>query len=357
MLELDPVIGEILESSLDGKDINKKQALELMEVIDDEYHALCHVANKLRERAVGDIVTYVSNRNVYSTNICMSTCKFCSFRTDDGYVATRKEIMEKCSTPHITEICMQGGLNPELDAEYYIDLLRYIKSRLPDLHIHAFSPAEIDHISSISGISPKEFLIRAKEAGLGSVPGTAAEILDDDVRAIICPDKIDTKKWVEIIKTAHGLGIPSTSTIMYGHIESIENRVDHLLILREIQRETGGFTEFIPLTFIPGNELGDTYDIKGANGSDDVKMIAVSRLLFNGLIPNIQTAWVKLGRKFAQTMLMCGANDLGGTLYNESITRSSGGVHGQYISPDELRMMVEPLNRTLRERSTLYDLL
>ncbi|HOP09184.1 MAG TPA: 5-amino-6-(D-ribitylamino)uracil--L-tyrosine 4-hydroxyphenyl transferase CofH [Candidatus Methanofastidiosa archaeon] len=356
MLELDPVIEDILLKSLSGKEIGREQAIELMGAIDKEYHALCYVANELRRESVGDIVTYVQNRNIYSTNICTSTCKFCSFRSDNGYVVEVGDILEKCATPGITEICMQGGLNPELGADYFIGLIDSIKERYPNLHIHAFSPAEVDHMAAVSGVGHKEVLGRLKEAGLGSMPGTAAEVLDDDVRSVICPDKIKTARWVEIIKDAHKIGIPTTSTIMYGHVESIENRVDHLLTLRDIQKETGGFTEFIPLSFIPGNSLGEDYGIMGASGADDVRMIAVSRLLFNGLIDNIQTAWVKFGRKFAQTMLLCGANDLGGTLYQESISKASGGIHGEYISVEQLRNMTEPLNRTLRQRDTLYNL-
>jgi len=357
MINLDPVIEDILKDAIAGKEIKRGQALELMDVIDREYHALCYVANELRSRSVGEIVTFVSNRNIYSTNICKSTCKFCSFRSNNGYIVEKSDILQRCSTPGITEICMQGGLNPELGLEYFEDLLGSIKERYSYLHIHAFSPAEVEHMSSVSGVSIKEALTRLRDAGLGSIPGTAAEILDDEVRSIICPDKINTKEWIKVIKTAHKLGIPSTSTIMYGHVESPENRVDHMLTIREIQKETGGFTEFIPLSFIPGNELGDKYGLSGANGTDDVKMIAVSRLVFNDLIPNIQTAWVKFGRKFAQTMLMCGANDLGGTLYQESISKASGGIHGEFMSKEDMGKMVESIDRKLRQRDTLYNLL
>ncbi|MBN1785883.1 MAG: 5-amino-6-(D-ribitylamino)uracil--L-tyrosine 4-hydroxyphenyl transferase CofH [Candidatus Methanofastidiosa archaeon] len=355
MIGIDPVIEEILNDALAGKEIDRNGALDLMGATDGEYHALCNVANELRRRSVGDAVTFVSNRNIYSTNICSASCKFCSFRSEDGYVVDTKDILEHCATRGITEVCMQGGLHPDLDTDHYIGIIRSIKEKFPNLHIHAFSPAEIDNMAKISGYSHKDVLLMLKEAGLGSIPGTAAEILDDRVRALICPEKIDTSTWVEIVKIAHKVGIPSTSTIMYGHIESIENRVDHILLLREIQKETGGFTEFIPLSFIPGNKLGQEYKIMGATGVEDVKMIAVSRLLLNDLMPNIQAAWVKLGRKLAQTMLLCGANDLGGTLYKENISKASGGIHGEYISVDELKRMVEPLGRVLVQRDTLYN--
>ena len=357
MIELDPVIEDILNESLEGKELNKKQALELMDAIDCEFHALCNVADELRRRSVGEIVTYVSNRNVYSTNICRASCKFCSFKSDNGYVVDKQMILEKCSRDDITEICMQGGLNPELDIEYYEDLLGSIRERFPNLHIHAFSPAEIDNLAALSGIDVVEAMERLKRSGLGTMPGTAAEILNDKVRDIICPDKIKTKRWVEIIKKAHNLGIPTTSTIMYGHVESLEDRIDHILLLREIQKETGGFTEFIPLTFIPGNTLGREFKIMGATGVEDVKMIALSRILLNDHISNIQSAWVKLGRKLSQVMLLCGANDLGGTLFEESISKASGGIHGEYITRGELETMVEPIGRKLRQRDTLYNYL
>ena len=352
-LEIDPVIEHILEKAVTGKDITKKEAYELMQCTGAEFHALVYTADVLRKRAVGDAVTFVVNRNINFTNICEGSCAFCNFREDKGFLLDVDALFSRVRQPGITEVCIQGGLHPDITLDYYIALLKTIKKVRPDLHIHAFSPAEIDHMVKKSGLSLKDVLITLKNAGLDSMPGTAAEILNDLIREKICPQKITTDRWVHIVKTAHALHIPTTATIMYGHIESLKDRVDHMFVLKEIQKETHSFTEFVPLTFMPVNELGIRNCLQGATGAEDVKLYAVSRLVLNN-IQNIQVSWVKLGKKFAQVMLLCGANDIGGTLYEENISKASGAVNGEFVAPEELIRLIKDLKRTPVQRDTVY---
>ncbi len=354
-IDIDPVIEQILERALSGKGITKKEAYQLMECAGNDFHALCVAADTLRRKTVGDYVTFVINRNINFTNICKGSCKFCNFRNNNGYLLDIDEIVSRAKIDGITEVCIQGGLHPKIALDYYVEMLEKIKEERPDIHIHAFSPAEVNHMKELSGLSLREVLITLKEAGLDSMPGTAAEILNDRIRERICPEKVSTHEWVHIIKTAHKLGIPTTATIMYGHIDSSFDRVDHIFLVKKIQKETKGFTEFVPLTFMPVNELGITEHIKGATGIEDAKLYAVSRIVLNNVIPNLQVSWVKLGKKFAQLMLLCGVNDIGGTLYEENISKASGSLHGEVMHPEEFVTLIKDIKRIPVQRDTLYN--
>jgi len=287
------------------------------------------------------------------------------FRHEETYFLPIEEIVRRAKEAYelgATEVCIQGGLPPKLDWEFYPKIVKEIKKEMPKLHIHAFSPVEIWYGANLSKLGYEEFLKILKEAGLDSIPGTAAEILDDEIRKIISPGRISTNEWITIIKTAHKLGIPSTSTIMYGHIENEYHRAKHLLILREIQRETKGFTEFVPLSFI--YEEAPMYKYKlinnvkaGPTGEEIVALYATARLVLNNYIKNIQVSWVKEGPKFAQFLLNCGANDFGGTLINESISSSAGAKFGQYLSPKEIRRLIFDARRIPAQRTTTYSII
>ena len=322
---------------------------------------LFQLADELRKEQKGDIVTYVSNRNINFTNVCVGNCKFCAFREEKerGYLLSMDAVLSKVEEAvnnDATEICIQGGLHPDLTLPDYCRIVEEIKSNF-DVHIHAFSPMEIYHVARNSGMSEEEVLKELKKAGLGSVPGTAAEILDDSIREIICPKKIKTARWVEIIKTAHRLGIPSTSTILYGHIESLENRIDHIFKIREIQKETGGFTEFVPLKFMrKNNELGRMVN-REVSFLENANVHALSRVILHPYCVNVQASWVKLGVADVQKMLHFGVNDLGGTLMEESISRLSGSLAGEYMRPEDFERLIKDAGRTPKRRDTLYKLL
>ncbi len=322
---------------------------------------LFQLADELRKEQKGDIVTYVSNRNINFTNVCVGNCKFCAFREEKerGYLLSMDTVLSKVEEAvnnDATEICIQGGLHPDLTLQDYCRIVEEIKSNF-NVHIHAFSPMEIFHVARNSGMSEEEVLKELKKAGLGSVPGTAAEILDDSIREIICPKKIKTDKWVEIIKTAHRLGIPTTSTILYGHIESLEDRIEHIFKIREIQKETGGFTEFVPLKFMrKNNELGRMVN-REVSFLENANVHALSRVILHPYCVNVQASWVKLGVADVQRMLHFGVNDLGGTLMEESISRLSGSLAGEYMSPEDFERLIKDAGRTPRRRDTLYKLL
>ncbi len=322
---------------------------------------LFQLADELRKEQKGDIVTYVSNRNINFTNVCVGNCKFCAFREEKerGYLLSMDTVLSKVEEAvnnDATEICIQGGLHPDLTLQDYCRIVEEIKSNF-NVHIHAFSPMEIFHVARNSGMSEEEVLKELKKAGLGSVPGTAAEILDDSIREIICPRKIKTEKWVEIIKTAHRLGIPTTSTILYGHIESVEDRIEHIFKIREIQKETGGFTEFVPLKFMrKNNELGRMVN-REVSFLENANVHALSRVILHPYCVNVQASWVKLGVADVQRMLHFGVNDLGGTLMEESISRLSGSLAGEYMSPEDFERLIKDAGRTPRRRDTLYKLL
>lgn len=322
----------------------------------DKPSFLFALADKLRKNAVGDKVTYVINRNVNFTNRCIGTCKFCAFRKRDGYILSIQQILEKTEAAvdaNATEICIQGGLLPDWDVFNYCDILENIKTKFPELHLHAYSPMEVFHAARNSDMTLKETLSCLKKSGLGSMPGTAAEILVDRVREEICPDKLTAHEWMDVIKTAHRLGIPTTATIMYGHIETLQERIEHLLIIREIQKRTGGFTEFVPLPFMPyNNRLGAKINV--SRGVEDLKLHALARVFLHPYIRNIQASWVKLGKRLAQSALNCGANDLGGTLMEEKISRSAGATSGEYMAPQEFELLIRRVKRVPQQRDTLY---
>lgn len=348
---------DLIERAHQGKS-TKEDAFLLLEVPPFE---LFRFADELRDLAAGNTVTYVVNRNINFTSRCVGTCGFCAFRTNDGKVLSIEEIMEKvreADEANATEVCIQGGLLPDVGLDFYQGIIEAIKAEFPEMHTHCFSPMEVYHASHISEIPVKEALRRLKRSGLDTMPGTAAEILSDRVRKIICPLKLRTAEWVEVVKQAHAAGIPTTATMMYGHVETPEERIDHMLIIREIQKETEGITEFVPLPFMPyNNPVGEKMIREGryaTPGLEDLKIYAVSRILLHGYVDNIQASWVKLGKKLAQFSLHCGVNDLGGTLMEESISRSAGACHGEMITVDELEWMIHGAGRIPKERTTLY---
>jgi 7,8-didemethyl-8-hydroxy-5-deazariboflavin synthase CofH subunit len=360
-----PKIAGILERSLSGVEIGLDDGLLMSRAEGDDVIALVKVANEIRRRVVGDKITYVVNRNLNFTNVCIVGCTFCGFargaHSPDAYFHSFETLVAKsveAVEAGATEVCIQGGLPKDLDGEYYAQLLRTIKSRLPGLHIHAYSPMEIAYGVEKTGLPVREYLETLKQAGLGSIPGTAAEILDDSVRETLSPNKLKVKRWIEIVRTAHSLGIPSTSTMMYGHTEGPEHWVRHILLLREIQKETQGFTEFVPLGFIHTNTRlflrGNSR--AGRSVHEDLVVHALSRVLLNGYIPNIQVSWVKLGFEESLTCLESGANDFGGTLMEESISKAAGAGFGEYVAPGEFRALIRSIGRIPAERSTGYKI-
>jgi 7,8-didemethyl-8-hydroxy-5-deazariboflavin synthase CofH subunit len=358
-------VANALEKSLAGSDLGFEEGMTLASVEGNDLLALAKVADELRRRAVGDRITYVVNRNLNFTNICIVGCSFCGFsrgpdspdayfHSTDALLAKSLEAVERGAT----EVCIQGGLPKDLDGYYYVQLVRAIKARLPELHVHAYSPMEITYGIEKTRMPLPEYLLMLKEAGLNSIPGTAAEILDDSVRRSLSPNKLKVRQWIEVIKTAHSLGIPSTSTMMYGHTERPEHWVRHLLLLREIQKETGGFTEFVPLGFI--HSQTKLFQIGGARAGhspdEDIIVHALARVLLHGYIPNIQVSWVKLGYEQSLACLEAGANDFGGTLMEESISKAAGANFGEYVSPGEFRALIRTIGRIPAERSTTYKI-
>ncbi len=361
-LNIDPQINRILENAMDSP-ISTEEALKLMNTQGKEFQALILTADLLREKIVGDKITFIQNWNINFTDICTGTCGFCAFKKnpgdEDAYFLQIDEIVKRAKEAYddgAIEVCIQGGLHQDIDAYFYENILLKVKEEIPDIHIHAFSPMEIYYGALKAEITVEENLKMLKKAGLGSMPGTAAEILNDEVREIICPGKLNTSEWIDVIKTAHNVGIPTTCTMMYGHVETLEHRVEHLDILRDIQENTGGFTEFVPLSFMHKNApiFKKGISSAGTTGVEDLKLYAVSRLMFGDLIKNIQVSWVKLGFKFAQMCLLAGTNDLGGTLGEENISRSAGAVHGVYTPPSELERIIRDVGRIPAERNTLY---
>jgi FO synthase subunit 2 len=359
----------ILGHALDGNDLSWQQSLRLCETSGIDLQAVVVAADELRRRQVGDVVTYVVNRNINFTNVCVKHCGFCAFsrvyRSEQGYFLPLDEIVRRVQEAVEmggTEVCLQAGLPPDMNGDFYIDLTRAVKKAAPHIHIHAFSPEEVLYGATRSGVSIREYLGSLKAAGLGSLPGTSAEILDQDVRDVISPGRITVKQWIEVITAAHSLGIPTTSTIMYGHMETPVHWVKHMNLLRDIQRDTRGFTEFVPLSMI--HQEAPMYHHKlapnlrpGPSGNEVVKMHAVARIMLGYSMKNIQSSWVKEGPKLAQYLLSAGANDIGGTLMNESISTSAGAQYGQLIQPRELRRLIRDAGRTPAQRKTNYDLL
>ena len=365
----DPIISHILDRAVSEKEISEKDAIELFEADGIDFHLVGMVADILRKRRVGNTVTYVVNRNINFTNVCIKQCGFCAFsrdfREEEGYFLPIDEIQRRVKEAYslgATEVCVQAGLPPDMESGLYENICKGIKQVVPEIHIHGFSPEEILYGATRSNISPKEYLIRLKEAGVDTIPGTAAEILNQELRDKISPGRINVSEWIDIIKTAHKMGIKSTSTIMFGHLETNEQKANHIAKIREIQKETGGFTEFVPLNFISSEAPMYKHQLhegikKGANGKDVLLMHAVSRIMLNNYIDNIQMSWVKEGQKFSQLLLNWGANDFGGTLINESISTAAGSEHGQLLKPKEIRHLVRDIGRVPAERNTTYDIL
>ncbi|MFL6511658.1 MAG: 5-amino-6-(D-ribitylamino)uracil--L-tyrosine 4-hydroxyphenyl transferase CofH [Nitrososphaera sp.] len=362
----DPVVASALDQALSGKDISVGEAVKLFDSNGIELNLLVMVADELRRRTLGDYTTYVVNRNINFTNVCIKQCGFCAFsrdfREDEGYFLPTEEIVKRAqeaASLGATEVCIQAGLPPKMDGHLYIDICKAIKKELPDIHIHAFSPEEVLYGAIRSEMPVAEYLKMLKDAGVGSLPGTAAEILDQGLRDIISPGRISVKDWIAVIKQAHALGIPTTSTIMYGHIESSLHKAEHLNLLRDLQKETHGFTEFVPLSFVhseaPMYNRNTVPRVRpGADGNEVIKMHAVARIMLNNYIPNIQVSWVKEGARMSQLLLAAGVNDFGGTLINESISTAAGANHGQLMRPKEIRQLIRSAGRIPVERSTTY---
>lgn len=356
----------ILERSLEGHDLDVPDAVALSEARGTDLLALCLVADELRRQQVGDRVTYVVNRNINFTNVCIKNCKFCAFarnvRSEQGYFLPREEVARRVRQAWemgATEVCLQAGLSPNLDGDSYVELCRTAKEAAPDIHIHAFSPEEVKFGASLKRVSFAEYLAELKNVGLGSLPGTSAEILDDGLRKTISPTRITTSEWVEVITAAHRLGIPTTSTMMFGHLESIEQRVRHMALLRDLQRQSGGFTEFVPLSFVheeaPLFAASQVPGVRpGPTGDDVLRLYATARLMLGRDIPNLQASWVKEGLRTSQLLLKCGVNDMGGTLMNESISTAAGARHGQLMTPATLRRIIRDAGRVPAERTTAY---
>lgn len=362
-----PAIGEILDRALAGDDITTEQAARLFDASGSDLPVLCAAADYLRKKTVGDLVTYVVNRNINFTNVCVKACGFCAFSrghlAEEGYFLPLQEIIRRAQEARelgATEVCVQAGLAPGIDGWHYVKLCKSLKEALPDIHIHGFSPEEVLYGATLTGATVRDYLSALKDAGVGSLPGTSAEILVDEVRNQISPGRIPTEKWVELIQTAHELSIPTTSTIMYGHMESSYHKAVHLEILRDIQKRTGGITEFVPLSFV--YEEAPMYFRKkltglraGATGAEVMKMYAVSRIMLNNWIPNLQVSWVKEGPKLSQIGLTAGANDFGGTLINESISTAAGAGYGQLMKPSQFRKLIREMGRIPAERTTTYQ--
>ena len=361
-----PRVGHILEKASAGFEIAEGEGMELCDVAGNELGALVATADLLRQRKVGDHVTYVVCRNINFTNVCYVGCKFCAFSTgpnhQDAWDYSFNEVerrAEEAWDKGATEICMQGGLPRDMPPHYYRDLLSAIKSQVPRIHIHAYSPMEITYGVELTRLSVEDYLKTLREAGLDSLPGTAAEILDDDVRRVLSKNKLSVAQWVRVITTAHRLGIPTTSTMMYGHRETEGHWVRHILLLREIQKETGGFTEFVPLGFVHTNTALYQQGLArpGPTPEENIRVHALARVLLNDFIPNIQVSWVKIGRKMSQFCLRSGANDFGGTLMEESISRLAGSQEGQMMWPYEFRNLISEIHRIPAERSTTYKII
>jgi FO synthase subunit 2 len=365
----DPIVSEILNNALSEKEISSKEGLALYKTKGIDFHLVGLVADELRKRRVGNIVSYVVNRNINFTNVCVKQCGFCAFsrdfREEEGYFLPIEEIVRRAKEAHdlgATEVCIQAGLPPDMEGDLYEKICREIKKEIPNIHIHGFSPEEILYGATRSNVSIEEFLKRMKEAGVNTLPGTSAEILDQKLRDKISPGRITVKQWEEVIKKAHKIGINTTSTMMFGHLETLEERVNHIVKLREIQKETGGFTEFVPLNFVHTEAPMYKHQLhegiqQGGSGNDVLLTHAIARIMFNNSIDNIQMSWVKEGQKMSQLLLMWGANDFGGTLINESISTSAGSEYGQLLRPKEIRRMVREIGRIPAERNTQYKML
>jgi len=360
-----PEVREILQAVTSGAELTFEQGLLLATAQDPALEALVAVADQLRQQTVGDAITYVVNRNINFTNVCFVGCSFCGFGRGpgaaDAYSLSFEEVVRRAREAWergATEVCVQGGLPRDLDGFFYRDLLRAIKHAIPEMHVHAFSPMEIDYGVTKTGMPLRDYLRMMKDEGLGSIPGTAAEILDDRVREELSPNKLPAGRWVEIITAAHEMGIPTTSTMMYGHVEEPADWVRHILLLRAIQKRTRGFTEFVPLGFIHENTRLYRHGgaRPGAKREEHLRVHALARVLLHGAIKNLQVSWVKLGFETSLACLQAGANDFSGTLMEESISKAAGATFGEYVSPEEFRARIRSIGRVPAERTTTYKI-
>ena len=358
-------VREILHAAAGGAELTFEQARLLATAEGSSLEALVAMADRLRRETVGDTITYVVNRNINFTNVCFVGCSFCGFGRGpgaaDAYSLSFDEVVRRAREAWergATEVCIQGGLPRDLEGFFYRDLLRAIKHAIPAMHVHAFSPMEIDYGVMKTRMSLRDYLQMMKDEGLGSIPGTAAEILDDRVRKELSPNKLPAARWVEIITTAHKLGIPTTSTMMYGHIEEPADWVRHILLLRAIQKRTGGFTEFVPLGFIHENTRLYRHGgaRPGAKREEHRRVHALARVLLHGAIKNLQVSWVKLGFETSLACLQAGANDFSGTLMEENISKAAGATFGEYVSPEEFRARIRSIGRVPAERTTTYKI-
>jgi 7,8-didemethyl-8-hydroxy-5-deazariboflavin synthase CofH subunit len=358
-------VRDYLFAACGGAELSFEQGLRLATADGPTLGALIAVADSLRRETVGEAITYVVNRNINFTNVCFVGCSFCGFArgpgAPDAYSHSAEDVVRKAQEAWdrgATEVCIQGGLPRDLDGFFYRDLLRAVKRAIPAMHVHAFSPMEISYGVDKTGMPTREYLQMMKDEGLGSIPGTAAEILDDRVRQQLSPNKLPVARWVEIISTAHEVGIPTTSTMMYGHVEEPADWVRHILLLRSIQKRTGGFTEFVPLGFV--HEKTRLYKKGGARAGaereEHLRVHALSRILLHGAIKNLQVSWVKLGFPMSLECLRAGANDFSGTLMEESISKAAGAHFGESVAPEEFRRMIRSIGRVPAERSTTYHI-
>ena len=367
--EVSVPIALALAKVADGEPLPEEDIVTLFGARGHDFSAVCAAANELRKKVSGEVVRYVVNRNINYTNVCYFKCQFCAFSKGKfsenlrgaPYDLALEEVARRATEAWqrgASEVCMQGGIHPDYTGETYLDLCRAVKASVPGMHVHAFSPLEVAHGARTLGISTREFLVALAKAGLGTLPGTAAEILDDEIRARLCPDKLSTDEWLEVIATAHEVGFRTTATIMFGHIEQPPHHwARHLLHIRALQAHSGGFTEFVPLPFI---HMEAPLYLKGKARSgptfrETILMHAVARLVLHPLITNVQVSWVKLGEQGAQACLNAGANDLGGTLTNESISRAAGTEHGQELPPEKMDALIRAIGRIPQQRTTLYE--
>ena len=360
-------VARIIAKPLEGGEVSVEEGARLFEAEGTALLALTAAADELRRQVNGDRVTYVVNRNINFTNVCIKRCGFCAFsrdfRAEEGYFLPLNEIIRRAKEAAdlgATEVCVQAGLPPKMEGSLYVDLTRALKEAAPELHVHGFSPEEVLYGATRSRSTVADYLRELRDAGVGSLPGTSAEILDQRLRDAIAPGRISVKQWTDVISTAHRLGVPTTSTMMFGHVETNAHRAAHLALLRDMQKATGGFTEFVPLSFVheeaPMFAQAQRGAMRpGATGAEVVRMHAIARLMLRGWIDNIQCSWVKEGPKLAQLLLLAGCNDVGGTLINESISTAAGASHGQLTPPSELRRWIRDAGRVPVERTTLYE--
>jgi FO synthase len=360
-------VGEVLAGVAAGQEVGEDEIVTLFSARGSEVRAVAALADQIRAEVVGDTVTYVINRNINYTNVCTFKCKFCAFSKGPlslnlrgaPYLLDLDEVSRRVAEAEeqgATEVCLQGGIHPNFDGDYYIDVIRAVRAGSDRIHIHAFTALEVTEGARRSGVPLIEYLATLKEAGLRTLPGTAAEILDDEVRAVLCPDKVNTEEWLEAHRCAHAVGLNSNVTIMFGSVEQPRSWARHMIVTRNLHRETGGFTEFVPLPFV--HMATPIYlqrrSRRGPTFREALLMHAVGRIAYRGAIDNIQVSWVKTGIEGARQVLRAGANDIGGTLMDENISRAAGATHGQRLEVEEMVELVRPLGRPIEQRTTLY---